>query len=75
MRIENKDELRLFEDTLEQCGHSILVLTPDGDQYDLKDPMEKYAGIACLISDEDSEIFASDREDEMKLFRYLEKTA
>ena len=75
MKICNKDELRLFEDTLEQCEHSVLVLTPEGDQYDLKNPMEKYLGIASLIGDEDSEIFASDYKDEMRLFGYLQKTA
>ena len=75
MKICNKDELRLFEDTLEQCGSSVLVLTPDGEQYDLKDPMERYAGIASLLGDGDPELYASNYADEMKLFRYLEKTA
>ena len=53
----------------------MLVLTPEGDQYDLKNPMEKYLGIASLIGDEDPELFASDSNDEMKLFNYLEKIA
>ena len=75
MKICNNDELKLFEDTLEQCRHSVLVLTPEGNQYDLKDPMEKYPGIASLIGDEDPEVFASDSADEMKLFNYLEKIA
>ena len=75
MKICNKEELRLFEDTLEQCRRPVLVLTPEGDQYDLKNPMEKYPGIASLLSDEDPELFASSSEDEMKLFRFLEKIA
>ena len=75
MRICNKDELRLFEDVLEQCGHPVLVLTSGGRQFDLKDPMEKYAGMASLISGEDPELFASSREDEMRLFAYLDKFA
>ena len=75
MKICNNDELKLFEDTLEQCEHSVLVLTPEGNQYDLKDPMEMYPGIASLIGDEDPEVFASDSADEMKLFNYLEKIA
>ena len=75
MKICNKDELRLFEDTLEQCRSSVLVLTPEGNQYDLKNPMEKYLGIASLIGNEDPELFASNREDEMKLFTYLDKIA
>ena len=75
MKICNKDELRLFEDTLDQCTQSVLVLTPEGDQYDLKNPMERYLGIASMIGNEDPELYASNYEDEMKLFRYLEKTA
>ena len=75
MKICNNNELKLFEDTLEQCKHSVLVLTPEGEQYDLKNPMEKYLGIASLIGSEDPEVFASDSADEMKLFNYLEKIA
>ena len=75
MKICNKEELRLFEDTLDQCKDSVLVLTPEGNQYDLKNPMEKYLGIASLIGNEDPELYASNYADEMKLFRYLEKTA
>ena len=75
MKICNKDELRLFEDTLEQCKSSVLVLTPEGNQFDLKNPMERYPGIASLIGDEDPELYASCYEDEMKLFRFLEKIA
>ena len=75
MKICNNDELKLFEDTLEQCEHSVLVLTPEGEQFDLKDPMEKYLGIASLIGNEDPEVFASSCKDEMKLFNYLEKIA
>ncbi len=75
MKICNKDELRLFEDTLEQCENSVLVLTPEGDQFDLKDPLERYQGIASLIGSDYTELYASSHEDEMKLFRYLQKTA
>ena len=75
MKICNKDELRLFEDTLEQCENSVMVLTPEGDQYDLKNPMERYLGIASLIGNEDPELYATSYADEAKLFRYLEKTA
>ena len=58
MKICNKDELRLFEDTIEQCKSSVLVLTPEGDQFDLKNPMERYLGIASLIGNEDPEFDA-----------------
>ena len=69
MKICNKDELKLFEDTIEQCKSSVLVLTPEGDQFDLKNPMERYLGIASLIGNKDPELYASSYEDEMRLFR------
>ena len=45
------------------------------DEPDLKNPMERYLGIASLLGNEDPELYASSCEDEMKLFRYLEKIA
>ena len=49
MMIRNNDELKLFEDTIERCGASVLVLTARGDQYDLKDPAQRYMGIAEML--------------------------
>lgn len=74
MTIRNNDELKMFEKTLEGCRASVLVVTPQGDQYDLKDPSQRYLGIAEMLrgsADGEPELFASAREDEMKLFRYL----
>ena len=74
MKIRNKDELKLFEETLDRCDASVLVLTAQGDQYDLKDPMQRYLGIAEMIGEKENdepEVFTSSREDEMELFGYL----
>lgn len=74
MKIRNNDELKLFEETLDRCDTSVLVLTAQGDQYDLKDPMQRYLGIAQMIGekeDDEPEVFTSSSEDEMKLFGYL----
>ena len=74
MKIRNKDELKLFEETLDCCDASVLVLTAQGNQYDLKDSMQRYLGIAQMIGekeDDEPEVFTSSREDEMKLFGYL----
>ena len=75
MTIRNNDELKLFERTLEGCRASVLVVTPRGDQYDLRDPSQRYLGIAELLResrDGEPELFASSCEDEMLLFRYLD---
>ncbi len=74
MMIRNNDELKLFEDTIERCGASVLVLTARGDQYDLKDPAQRYMGIAEMLragEDSEPELFASSPADEMRLFGYL----
>ena len=75
MKIRNNDELRLFEKTLDRCDASVLVVTAQGDQYDLKDPTQRYLGISEMLRENgcfEPELFASSREDEMELFRYLE---
>ena len=74
MMIRNNDELKLFEETLDRCNASVLVVTPEGKQYDLKNPVERYLGIASMLSKDEydePELFATSREDEMKLIRYL----
>ncbi len=78
MKIRNNDELKLFEETLDRCDASVLVMTAQGDQYDLKDPAQRYLGIAALLRGEgwnEPELFASTYSDEMKLFGYLKAVA
>ena len=74
MMIRNNEELKLFEETLDRCSESILVVTPRGEQYDLNDPAQRYLGIAEMLRRdvfEEPELFASCPADEMKFFDYL----
>ena len=74
MKIRNNDELKLFEETLDRCNASVLVVTPQGNQYDLTDPAQCILGIAEMLTRDgydEPELFASSREDEMKFFDYL----
>ena len=75
MRIRNNDELKLFEKMLDCCDASVLVVTPQGDQYDLADPVQRVLGIAemlCACEEyEEPELFASSSADEMIIFDYL----
>ena len=74
MMIRNNDELKLFEETLDRCSASVLVVTSQGDQYDLADPAQRILGIAEMLSKdgyEEPELYASSYADEMKLFDYL----
>ena len=74
MKIRNNEELRMFERTIVECRSAVWLVTPDGKQYNLKNPMERYQGIGKLIHGndmEEPEIFASCHEDEMKLFGFI----
>jgi len=75
MKIRNNDELKLFEETLDRCSASVLVVTPQGEQYDLMDPAQRYLGIAEMIREggtEEPELFTSSCRDEMLLFGFLD---
>ena len=74
MKIRNNDELKLFEETLDRCSASVMVVTRQGDQYDMSDPAQRILGIAEMLRDngsEEPELFASSCTDEMKFFDYL----
>ncbi len=78
MKIRNNDELKLFEETLDRCDASVLVVTAQGEQYDLKDPAQRYLGIAEMLREDginEPELFASSYKDEVKLFGYLNAVA
>ena len=75
MKIRNNEELKLFEETLDRCTASVLVVTQQGEQYDLTDPAQRYLGIAEMLTKEgfeEPELFTSSCEDEMKFFRFLD---
>ena len=74
MKIRNNDELKLFEETLDRCDASVLVVTAQGEQYDLKDPAQRYLGIAEMLRGDElsePELFASSSRDEAVLFGYF----
>lgn len=75
MKIRNNDELKRFEQTLDRCGHSVYMVAPGGEQYDLKDPAERYMGIAEMLRDngwQEPELFATSAADEAQLIQFLE---
>lgn len=75
MKIRNNEELKLFEETLDRCSDSVLLVTRQGEQYDLADPAQRYLGIAELLSrtgEEEPELFTSSVKDEMAFFDYFD---
>ena len=78
MKIRNNEELKLFEETLDRCTASVLVVTQQGDQYDLTDPAQRYLGIAEMLTRdgfEEPELFASSYRDESLFFDYFDTVA
>lgn len=74
MKIRNNEELLMFERTIDACRAPVWLVTSDGQQYNLKNPMQRYQGIGKLIRDYDMdvpEIYASSYEDEMRLFGFI----
>ena len=74
MKIRNNEELKLFEETLDRCSDSVLLVTQQGEQYDLADPAQRHLGIAELLSKtgyEEPELFTSSANDEMEFFKYF----
>ena len=74
MKIRNNEELKLFEETLDRCDDPVLVVTQQGDQYDMNDPAQRVLGIAEMLTREgyeEPELFASSPKDEMKFFDYF----
>ena len=75
MRIRDKEDLKRFEETINQCRKPVWIVTPSGEQYNLKNPAQRAKGLACMQCKneyEEPEVFALCAEDEMVLFGYIE---
>ena len=75
MWINNTEDIKRFEDTIDQCRKSVIVVTMSGAKYDLKKSEERNDGIFSMLNVkeyEEPEVFAGCPEDEMLLFDYLE---
>ncbi len=74
MTIRNNEEMRRFEKAIDRCHNTVWVITPEGEEYDLKTPMGRHLGMARLLNpqeDAEPELFASSYEDEAILFDYF----
>ena len=75
MLINKEMELNLFQKAIRQCRNAVLVLTPEGKQYDMKKPADYIKGIAELMKRRkdrlESEIFTNSIEDEMNIFDFI----
>ena len=75
MKINNNETLHAFEKAIDNCSSEVYLVSPRGEQYNLKNPIEKYEGIAELLKDkwEQLELFTSKRADEKVMFDFYSK--
>ena len=76
MKITSINQMKAFENAIERCTSSVWVIPAlGGRQYDLKDEMERYGGLAKMLED-DMEIFTSNYHDSAVMERfYLDNCA
>ena len=76
MTIRNEEELKMFETILNRCKSTVLLVTMEGEQFDLTTPMGRIQGINAMLRMRDDcqepELFTSCFEDEMIIFEYLD---
>ena len=75
MKINNNETLHAFEKAIDNCNREVYLVSPNGENYNLKNPMEKYEGIAKLLKDREErlELFTSESADEKVLIDFLSK--
>lgn len=76
MTIRNEEELKMFENILNRCKSTVLLVTMEGEKFDLTTPMGRIQGINAMLGIkhdyEEPELFISRFEDTMLLFEYLD---
>jgi hypothetical protein len=74
MTIRNKEEKKMFENAIDRCRRTVWLITPEGEQFDLKTPAGRSQGIAKMLNAkeyDEPELFTSCFEDEMIIFEFL----
>ena len=74
MTIRTNEQMRLFENAIDRCHNTVWIITPEGEEYDLKTPMGRVQGLASMMThreDAEPELFCSSYADEMIFFGCL----
>ena len=73
MRIKDNDTLQAFEKAINNCSSAVYLVYPSGQQFNLKNPMERYEGIGRLLEDRSGqmELFTNDLEDKSIMYTFF----
>lgn len=75
MKITNITQIEDFLAVANECKGAVWLLSPMGDQYNLKSKFSQYIAMARLIEDhsEHLELWCDNHEDEIRFFKFFEK--
>ena len=74
MTIRNNEEKKMFENAIDRCRKTVWLITPEGEQFDLKTPTGRAQGFTKMMNAKDyeePELFTSCLEDEMTIFDFF----
>lgn len=76
MTIRTNEEMRMFRDAIDRCQRTVWMVTPEGEQINLKTPAGCDRAIGKMLNAKDyeePELFASCREDEMEILDFFNR--
>ena len=75
MKIRTDEDIRAFQKALDRCERPVWLVSPHGEQFNLKTARGQIEGISCLLKDkwEQSEIFTSSFRDEAVMFEFVKQ--
>ena len=73
MRLTNIKDVQKFIDVVNSCEHEVYLKSLEGDVFNLKSSMSQYIAIGLLIqvSGSSLELFANDKNDQIRLLNFL----
>ncbi len=77
MRTRTQNEVKTFKEAIDKCRMPVLLVSPDGTQYNMKAEADYAAGIEKWIADrnDEMEIFTCALEDEAVMMNFCLKMA
>lgn len=75
MKLKTIIEVENFLSTVDSCVGAVWVESPYGDRFNLKSKLSQYIAIGELLQDtnEELELFCSNREDTNKFLKYFKE--
>lgn len=72
MKTRTEKDVREFNEAIDKCSRPVWLVTPEGEQFNLKSTSEYYKGMAKWVTDicGEIEIFTCSLEDELIMENY-----